>query len=43
HFSACVLNGNEPTLSLDDAKANCQLIVAAMQSAAQGRVVKLDE
>jgi xylose dehydrogenase (NAD/NADP) len=43
HFSACVLNGNEPTLSLDDAKANCQLIVAALQSAAQGRVVKLDE
>ena len=43
HFSACVLNGNEPTLSLDDAKANCQIIVAALQSAAQGRVVKLAE
>jgi predicted dehydrogenase len=43
HFSSCVLNGNEPTLSLDDAKANCQIIVAALQSAAQGRVVKLGE
>jgi predicted dehydrogenase len=43
HFSSCVLNGNEPTLSLDDAKANCQIIVAALQSAAQGRVVKLAE
>jgi xylose dehydrogenase (NAD/NADP) len=43
HFSACVLNGNEPSLSLDDAKANCQIIVAALQSAAQGRVVKLAE
>lgn len=41
HFSACVLNGNEPLLSLDDAKANCQIIVAALQSAAQGRMVKL--
>jgi xylose dehydrogenase (NAD/NADP) len=43
HFSSCVLNGNEPTLSLDDAKANCQIIVAALQSAAQGRMVKLAE
>jgi predicted dehydrogenase len=41
HFSACVLNGSEPSLSLDDAQANCQVIVAALQSAAQGRVVKL--
>ena len=43
HFSACVLNGHQPLLSLDDAKANCQIIVAALQSAAQGRVVKLVE
>jgi predicted dehydrogenase len=41
HFSACVLNGTEPSLSLDDAKANCQIIVAALQSAAQGKIVKL--
>jgi len=41
HFSDCVLNGNAPALSLEDAKANCQIIVAALQSAASGRVVKL--
>jgi hypothetical protein len=36
-----VLNGNEPLLSLEDAKANCQIIVAALQSAAQGKIVTL--
>lgn len=41
HFSDCVLNRKEPLLSLNDAKANCQIIVAALQSAAQGRLVKL--
>ena len=40
-FSACVLRDDAPLLSLDDAKANCQLIVAAMQSAAEERTVKL--
>lgn len=43
HFSDCVLNGIQPLLSLDDAKANCQIIVAALQSAAQGQIVKLAE
>ncbi|MGZ8237871.1 MAG: Gfo/Idh/MocA family protein [Methylobacter sp.] len=43
HFSEYVLNGKKPLLSLDDAKANCQIIGAALQSAAQGRVVKLAE
>ena len=43
HFSNCVLTGNKPALSLDDAKANCQIIVAALQSAAENRVVKLAE
>jgi xylose dehydrogenase (NAD/NADP) len=43
HFSDCVLNGNAPALSLEDAKANCQVIVAALQSAALGRVIKLAE
>lgn len=43
HFSDCVLNGTKPLLSLDDARANCQIIVAALQSAAQGRAVKLAE
>lgn len=41
HFSDCVLNDKTPALSLDDAKANCQVIVAALQSAATGQAVKL--
>ncbi|MCF7964609.1 MAG: Gfo/Idh/MocA family oxidoreductase [Methylobacter tundripaludum] len=41
HFSDCVLNGNAPKLSLDDAKANCQIIVAALESAATGQLIKL--
>jgi D-xylose 1-dehydrogenase (NADP+, D-xylono-1,5-lactone-forming) len=43
HFSDCVLTGNQPLLSLDDAEANCQVIVAALQSAAQRRTIKLAE
>jgi predicted dehydrogenase len=41
HFSDCVLNGKAPLLTLDDAKANCRAIVAALQSAAQGGIVRL--
>jgi predicted dehydrogenase len=41
HFSDCVLNGKDPALSLDDARDNCRTIVAALQSAAEGRVVQL--
>ena len=41
HFSDCVLNDTQPLLSLEDAKTNCQIIVAALQSGAQGKVVKL--
>ena len=41
HFSDCVLNGKEPALSLDDARENCKLIVAALESAANGQVVKI--
>ncbi len=41
HFSDCVLNGHAPALSLHDATANCQIIVAALQSAATGQRVKL--
>ncbi|MGZ8191147.1 MAG: Gfo/Idh/MocA family protein [Methylococcaceae bacterium] len=41
HFSDCVLNGKSPLLSLEDAKANCRIIVAALQSAAEGRRVTL--
>jgi len=41
HFSDCVLNGKPPLLSLDDAKNNCKILVAALQSAAHGQHVKL--
>jgi predicted dehydrogenase len=41
HFSDCVLNNKAPQLSLDDARENCQVIVAALESAATGQVVKL--
>lgn len=41
HFSDCVLNDKEPALSLDDARENCKVIVAALESAASGQVVKI--
>jgi len=41
HFSDCVLNDREPALSLDDARDNCRVIVAALESAANGQVVKI--
>jgi len=41
HFSDCVLNGKAPTLSLQDAKDNCKILVAIMQSAAQGRRISI--
>ena len=42
HFGDCVLNGKTPALSLADAKSNCQIIVAALKSAAKGVTVQLD-
>jgi xylose dehydrogenase (NAD/NADP) len=36
-----VLRGREPALSLDDAKDNCRILEAVMQSAAEGRLIKL--
>ncbi len=42
HFSDCVLNGKEPGLTLADARSNCRIIVAALQSAATGRRIELD-
>ncbi len=42
HFSDCVLSKAAPKLSLDDAQSNCRTIVAALQAAAEGRVVRLD-
>jgi len=41
HFSDCVLNGKQPALSLDDARENCRVIVAALESAANDQVVKI--
>jgi len=41
HFSDCVLNGKAPLLTLQDAKANCRALAGALQSAAQGRAIKL--
>lgn len=42
HFSDCVLNGNTPNLTLEDASANCRVIVAALKSAATGQLIRLD-
>jgi len=42
HFSRSALSGNAPLLSLADAESNCRTLVAAMQSAAEGRLIKLD-
>lgn len=41
HFSDCVLNNREPLLSLQDARANCQAIVAALQSVKTGKTVTI--
>ncbi|MEW6037214.1 MAG: Gfo/Idh/MocA family oxidoreductase [Pseudomonadota bacterium] len=43
HFADCVLNGKPPLLSLDDAKMNCRTLMAALESAASGQTVKLDD
>ena len=42
HFSDCVLNNTLPALSVADARANCQTIVAALKSAKTGRLEKID-
>jgi predicted dehydrogenase len=41
HFTDCVLNNSAPILSLQDAKHNCQTVVAALQSAQQGQSVTI--
>ena len=41
HFSDCVMNDKAPLLSLDDARENCRVIVAALESASSGQVVKV--
>ena len=41
-FSNSVLKGEQPLLSLDDAQENCRIITAALQSVANGHVIRLD-
>jgi len=43
HFSNCVLNNQAPLLPLADAKANCEIILAALASAATGQRVKINK
>ncbi len=41
HFSNCVLNGKKPALSLEDAKTNCKIIVATLESVKRKQQIKL--
>lgn len=41
HFSDCIMNNKEPALSLEDARANCRAIVAALKSVESGRLEKI--
>ena len=41
HFTNCVLNNRPPILSFQDARQNCQTVVAALQSAQQGQRITL--
>ncbi|MDQ7091054.1 MAG: Gfo/Idh/MocA family oxidoreductase [Methylococcales bacterium] len=41
HFVDCILNKKSPALSLADAKINCQIITAALQSAKDGKRINL--
>ena len=43
HFSNCVLQQQAPLLSINDALENCQIIVAALDSAKQGRSISISE
>ena len=42
HFCDCVLNNKPLKLSLQDAKNNCQIIVAALESVAQGQTIQVN-
>ena len=42
HFCDCVLNNKVLKLSLQDAKANCQIIVAALKSVEQGQTIQIN-
>ncbi|MDR2876316.1 MAG: Gfo/Idh/MocA family oxidoreductase [Methylobacillus sp.] len=41
HFSDCILNGTAPLLTLDDARENCRVINAVLESAGTGKAVLL--
>ena len=43
HFSDCAIHDKQSLLTLADAKANCRTIVAALQSATQGKTVTLSD
>jgi D-xylose 1-dehydrogenase (NADP+, D-xylono-1,5-lactone-forming) len=40
HFSRCILDDKEPALSLDDARDNCRILGAIIQSAEEGVKIK---
>ena len=42
HFCDCILNNKPLKLSLQDAKANCQIIVAALESVEQGQTIQIN-
>ena len=42
HFSDCILHDKPPRLSLEDAKTNCNILVAAIESATQGACISLN-
>ena len=42
HFCDCVLNKQQPRLSLQDAQDNCAIILGTLESVQQGRTVQLD-
>jgi len=42
HFVECVLNDKAPALALSDAKENCQIILAALESAKTGQRIGLN-
>jgi len=41
HFSDCVLNNKQPTLTLEDAKTNCKVINAALESVKTKKQIKI--
>ena len=43
HFSDCVINKTDPALSLEDAKLNCKVINAALESVKTGKIVDVEK